>query len=310
MAGDYGGKGPLGYGKYTDVKFFFGHNGIEMGKRNASLVDVPEGLCVVNINPIGKIATYAQVKAFYDFAKKDTEELLLKPWDNKNKIQLSVNNLIAKITGEPNNNRIELSIAIGPTQTTPAMEAFPYADLQGSTDLKGNPVADITLSGVYTLQSLRDTETFDPIYPNNGNITWEQIMGCYQGSISPTIEELRGYWDKVDDRDPSSLGAQPKKFWDPFFHSFSFNTEELFDIATEKMSKRAVFYNLACRVPNGPGTLHIARGVSLAQKQNIHNALGSPFGSPFGSPVASQTTDRKMRKKYRKTRRKTRKNRK
>lgn len=289
----------LDYGSYTDIKFFFGHNGINMGKRNAKLTTVPEGLCVVNINPIGEIASYAQVKAFYDFAKKDTERLLLDPWTNKLQIQRSLNLLN---TGKP----IQLSIAIGPTQTTPEMEAFPYADLEGSTDLEGNPVADITLSGVYTLQSLRDTETFEPLYPNNGNITWKQIMGCYEGSISPTIEELRGYWDKVDDRDPSSLGAQPKEFWDPFFHSFSFNTEELFDIATEEMSKRTVFYNLACRVPNGPGTLHIARGVSLAQKQNIHNALGSPFGSP----VASQTTDRKMRKKYRKTRRKTRKNRK
>jgi hypothetical protein len=306
MAGDYMGNVPFDYGGYTDAKFFFGHNGIEMGKRNASLVDVPEGLCVVNINPIGKIATYAQVKAFYDFAKIDTKGLLLDPWNNKKKIESSVNNRIAEITGDPNKDRIKLSIAIGPTQRTPAMEAFPYADLQGSTDLEGNPVADITLSGVYTLQTLPDTETFEPIYPNNGNITWDQIMGCYQGSISPTIKELRGYWDKVDDRDPSSLGAQPKKFWDPFFHSFIFNTEELFDIATEEMSKRAVFYNLACRVPNGPGTLHIARAVSLAQKQNIRNALGSPFGSP----VASQTTDRRMRKKYRKTRRKNRKNRK
>jgi len=291
----------LDYGGYEDIKFFFGHNGINMGKRSARLINVPEGLCVVNINPIGTIATYAQVKAFYDFAKKDKGKLLLDPWKNKPQIQRSVNLLN---TGKP----IELSIAIGPTQTTPEMEAFPYADLQGSTDLEGNPVADITLSGIYSLGSLEQTTTFEPLAPNDGNISWDQIMECYKGSISPTIRELEREWYRRGGSDPSKLGLKPKTFWDPFFHSLTFNTDKLFDITTEDSLKRAVFYNLACRVPNATGTLHIAKQTSLFQAANTKETLGSPFGSQASQ--ASQITDRKMRKKYRKTRRKTRKNRK
>ena len=282
----------LEYNKgYKNIIFFFGHNEIVGGERSVSLIPVPQGLCVVNINPIGEIASYAQVKAFYDFAKIDTKGLLYDPARNKGIIEHSVNLLN---TGKP----IELSIAIGPMHTTPEMKGYPYADLQGTTDTAGNLVADITLSGIYTMGSLLQTTTFDPIYPNNGNITWEQIMGCYQGSISPTITQLTKIWQKTDGRNLTDLGSQPKAFWDPFFSSFNFNTQELFKNACS-LKKRTVFYNLGCRVLSFRGTTHIARRASINQANKISKAF-----------APQPMSDRRMRKKYRKTRRKNRKNRK
>jgi len=275
---------PYNRGGYDHALFIFGHSCLQTHGRSAMMVGVPETMCVVNLNEVGKIAMMGQLECFYDYTLFADASKLLDPLRHKDEIEWEVNKRIGRMRQE---------LGLDPTRLRNIRLTF-TVEHQDTPDMLYEMTSQINddmyaLAGIHELGLLKEKwSPFYPVYGEKSVVTCKDIQKCYSSSISPT---QAGVADTCGLHTPQTVNQ-----WAECIRAqFEMTTTHVFATAKHMGMRSCLVYNLGCRSGDvmGPQTrfpFHAERLNSIHNQRTLHKHTPMPSFHPTLESVQDDST--------------------
>ena len=276
---------PYNRGGYERAVFIFGHSGLQTHGRRVLNVDVPNAMCVVNLNDVGDIATYGQLECFYDFTLFADASVLLDPLTHKTEIERNVNMRIHAMRHE---------YGLGPTTLRDIRLTF-TVEHQETTDMVYEMSSNINddtyaLAGIHEMGLLKQNwSQFKPVLGQKSPVACSDIQRCYRSSVWPTPADVA-----------EACGvrtSQTVNEWAECVRSnFEMTTKQAFETIRRMGMRSCIVYNMGCRSGDVEGpqtrlTFQVDRKRSNDNQGALHARIPSAVPTLGSEHVDDSTCD-------------------